>query len=141
MNQILNNSFSKSDDFEESQILSKPSKLKHFLKLQFSLLSIALVIVMAYYVYFKYELSSSEKVSKQIMDNLKITKLYASDSDYNTENLNTEVVFYENSSFIVIGSIEIKKINISYPILSEMSKEALKIAPCKLYGPMPNQIR
>ena len=141
MNQILNNSFSKSDDFEESQISSKPSKLKHFLKLQFSLLSIALVIVMAYYVYFKYELSSSEKVSKQIMDNLKITKLYASDSDYNAENLNTEVVFYENSSFIVIGSIEIKKINISYPILSEMSKEALKIAPCKLYGPMPNQIR
>lgn len=141
MNQILNNSFSKSDDTDELDVILKPNKLKRFLKIQFSLLSISLVIVMACYMYFKYELYTEESVSKNIMDNLKVTKLYASDSDYTTQNLNEEVVFYENSSFIVIGSIEIKKINISYPIFSEMSKDALKIAPCKLYGPMPNQIR
>ena len=41
--------------------------------------------------------------------------------------------------FSVIGIIEIPKINISYPILSESNDELLKIAPCRISGPMPNE--
>ena len=35
----------------------------------------------------------------------------------------------------------IKKINISYPIVSNVSKDALKVATCRFYGPMPNEPR
>ena len=40
----------------------------------------------------------------------------------------------------VIGIIEIKKINIIYPILSEINKDFLKIAPCRFCGPEANVI-
>lgn len=70
-----------------------------------------------------------------------ITKIYGSSSDYNAIPLNQNIVFYENSSFSVIGLIDIKKINISYPILSNISKDALKVATCRFYGPMPNEVR
>ena len=46
----------------------------------------------------------------------------------------------ENGSFSVIGSIEIKKIDVSYPILSDVNTEHLKVAPCRLYGPLPNEV-
>ncbi len=44
-----------------------------------------------------------------------------------------------NSSHI-IGKIKIEKINLNYSILSTCSEELLKISPCRLYGPEPNQI-
>lgn len=70
-----------------------------------------------------------------------ITKIYGNSNDYNAIPLNQEIVFYENSSFSVIGLINIKKINISYPIVSNVSKDALKVATCRFYGPMPNEPR
>lgn len=70
-----------------------------------------------------------------------ITKIYSTSEDYNAIPLNKEINFYENGSFSVIGVIDIKKINISYPILSGISKDALKIATCRFYGPEPNEIR
>lgn len=45
-----------------------------------------------------------------------------------------------DSNFSVIGIVEIPKINISYPILSNINDELLKIAPCRFYGPLPNEI-
>ena len=35
--------------------------------------------------------------------------------------------------------IEIPKINVYYPIVSESNDELLKISPCRISGPMPNQ--
>lgn len=140
MNQIMYNSSSNSNNPDN---LNKPlfktnNKFKSFLRLQFLVLVIVSISVIIYYLYSKYELYASEKVSKHIMDNMNITNLYESNSEYNAETLNQKTIFYENSSFSVIGSIEIKKLNISYPILSELSNQALKIAPCRLAGPMPN---
>jgi len=40
----------------------------------------------------------------------------------------------------VIGTIEIPKINVSYPILDEKSDPALKVSVCYWYGAMPNQV-
>jgi hypothetical protein len=70
-----------------------------------------------------------------------ITKIYNSNNSYNAIPLSQEIDFYENGSFSVIGLIDIKKLNISYPILSDISKDALKIAICRFYGPMPNNVR
>ena len=63
-----------------------------------------------------------------------ITKIYNSNNSYNAIPLSQEIDFYENGSFSVIGLIDIKKLNISYPILSDISKDALKIAICLFYG-------
>ena len=38
---------------------------------------------------------------------------------------------------VYFGIIEIPKINIYYPVFSELSDELLKIAPCKFYGKSP----
>ena len=46
----------------------------------------------------------------------------------------------EGNNFTVIGLIEIKSININYPIISKYNDDLLKIAPCRFYGPMPNEI-
>ena len=46
----------------------------------------------------------------------------------------------EGNNFTVIGLIEIKKININYPIISSYNNDLLKIAPCRFYGPMPNEV-
>ena len=43
------------------------------------------------------------------------------------------------TEYYTIGVINIPKINVNYPILSETSDELLKIAPCKFWGPNPNQ--
>ena len=40
----------------------------------------------------------------------------------------------------VIGTIEIPKINLSYPILDEKSDPALKVSVCYWYGAKPNQV-
>ena len=48
-----------------------------------------------------------------------------------------QVTYYNN--FVMIGYIEIPKINIKYPILSNISDELLKVSPCRFYGPLPNE--
>ena len=70
-----------------------------------------------------------------------ITKLYSNTTSYNVLPINQEISLYENGSFSVIGLIDIKKVNISYPILSSASKKALKIGTCRFYGPLPNEVR
>ena len=120
----------------------KHSKKRFPLKIYFFILFCISISSLTYYLYFNYDLYSHEKVSKSLMDSFEITKIYQNSANYSAKQLNSEeVFFYENSSFSVIGSIDIKKINISYPILSDISKDFLKISPCRFYGPMPNKVR
>jgi len=72
-----------------------------------------------------------------LVENFKITSIYASDDYTATRTTN----FYDSSDtvFKVIGLIEINAININYPILSTVNRDLLKIAPCRFYGPMPNE--
>lgn len=39
---------------------------------------------------------------------------------------------------VFFGIIEIEKINLYYPVFSELTEDLLKISPCKFYGNMPN---
>lgn len=140
MNQII---CTLSSNIENNQSFYKNNKnIKIFLlKITFYISIIIAIFTIAYYLYFKYTTNNLEKLSKNISDNLKITKLYTSSSDYNTNPLNEDIFFYNDTSFSVIGNIKIDKLNISYPILSSISKDFLKIAPCRFYGPLPNEIR
>ena len=108
-------------------------KKKKFFVLQLFILIIIIISTIIYYLHFRYDLYQKEQFSKSILENLELTKIYSSSSDYNAKLLNSEIFFYENSSFSTIGIIEISKLNISYPILSDINKDLLKISPCRFY--------
>lgn len=56
---------------------------------------------------------------------------------------NKEMLVYQSksgNSYTTDAILKIKKINLSYPVLSETSEELLKISLNKLWGPKPNQV-
>lgn len=134
MNQILYNK----DDYKSninhnlnSEIVDKEHN-KSFFKFQFIASSLLVVFVITGYFLYSYNRNKKENISKMLIDNYSISRLYNNEQPITT---------YEESGtmFSVIGMIEIPKINISYPILSESNDELLKIAPCRISGPMPNE--
>lgn len=120
---------------------SNSNKMYFFLKIQLFIFVSISIILFLYYIFFRYGLMQKEQISDELIDNFGITKIYGNNSDYNSKLLTNENYFYKNSSFSVIGIIEIKKIDICYPILSNIDKDLLKIAPCYFYGPHPNMPR
>lgn len=137
MNQIL--SFNKDDFSKSSQDSTAPKRKKIFLRFSFLFSSIIAIFSLFYYLYTLYDNNKKEKISHQIADNFSITSLYASSSNPAVTKVAT--VLEENkSSFSVIGLIEINSIRINYPILSSVSTESLKVAPCRFFGPMPNEV-
>ena len=87
----------------------------------------------SYFLYSSYILNKKESISKDLLNTFKLEHLYSVDN-YTTISLNN------NENYFVIGAIEIPSISISYPILSDTNDELLKIAPCRFYGPYPNEI-
>ena len=77
------------------------------------------------------------------------SSLYSSQFQSLNPNSNSSSIFNYNSTSgskgnssdsFVIGIIKIDKIKLDYPILSDVSDELLKIAPCRFAGPLPNKI-
>lgn len=63
----------------------------------------------------------------------------------NTSSTSSKKTIYlsKNASgyiYRTIAAIKIPKINISYPVINDYSKENLNIAPTKFFGPDPNSI-
>lgn len=133
MNQIL---FSKFNQEIEKQENKKKKKLLIVFKYQFAISIFIIVACFTYYIYNLYSTKQKESISKQLLSNFNINLLYSDTSGYTTSAI--EVEESNNSSFI-IGLIEIKKLKIIYPILSDVNDELLKIATCRFYGPMPNE--
>lgn len=119
----------------------KDFKKRNFFKLLFIILVILSIFLLIYYIFFRYDLYKYEKISQKMLDNYSITTLYSDSNNYTASKLNNKQLPSNISSSSVIGIIEIKKLNITYPIISEMNKEYLKISPCKFYGSNPNEIR
>ncbi len=134
MNQIIYNSNSNLETLSNNY--KNIYKKKSFFKVLFFILVIISFLLIVYYSLYKYDLYASEKLSKVLLDNYSITGLYPN-NNYTATRTNIKSNLSELSSS-VIGIIEIKKINILYPILSDISKKNLKISPCKFYGPPPN---
>lgn len=86
------------------------------------------------FLYFSYITKQKEKLAKNLMFNFNLDRIYSENEEYVAVKLN------ENGSFFVIGVIEIPKIKIEYPILSDTNDELLKISPCRFYGPYPNEV-
>lgn len=131
MNQILKTN-SKNINVDNSKPINSKKKLVVY-KLQFTTsILLVLIVIIIYFVSLFYK-NSKEQLAHRITDNYSILKLYNSNfSSYSTYNKNGQ-------DFTVIGMIEIPKINVYYPIISEATDELLKISPCRVAGPMPNE--
>lgn len=135
MNQILNNVNEKNLNLPKSN-----NKKNIFLKFQFIICTVLAILISIYYLYSIYNNNEKEKLSKKLLDNFNISTLY-NDTNYNTTKINNQNMYISDGhNFSVIGLIEIKAIKLNYPIISTYNDELLKIAPCRFYGPMPNEV-
>ena len=115
-------------------------KRKYYFKLQFILFFITFILLIIYCILYRFNLSNNEKKSEELTHNFGITTIYETSNNYNTTRINQEINLNDTNSFLVIGMIEIDKLGISYPIISNINHDFLKLAPCRLCGPMPNEI-
>ena len=122
MNQILHNK------------IKYTKKGIYFLKFQFYFSILLIILTILVYLINRQIMNSKEYTSQKIANNYNILKLYNNSNNSNLININQN-----GYSFSIIGMIEIPKINIYYPIISEANDELLKIAPCRISGPMPNE--
>ena len=113
----------------------KQIKKKKLFKTQFIISILLLFFIIIGYLTNLQIKNSKEYLSQEITNDYNIKKLYNSDieSQFTTYKQNGLI-------FTVIGMIEIPKIKIYYPIISELNNELLEIAPCRISGPMPNEV-
>jgi len=112
------------------------NKYSIFFRIYF-LSSIAVMLFsFIYYLDKMWGIDENEQLSKLLIDNYSISRLY-SDSG-NTSPVSSAA---NENSFSVIGILQIDKINLKYPILSNISDYLLQVAPCKFYGPNFNEVR
>lgn len=144
MNQILNFNDdyeeNKSDNIQElaSSTISSNYKINKFLKFQFIFSNLITLTLICYFIIYKINISKQESLSQRLISEFNISTLYDSPNNYSSEKI---YYSYNNTRFYIIGIIDIPKLNITYPIISEVSDEFLKIAPCKFYGPEINETR
>ena len=98
------------------------------------LLVFFILVILSIFIYFYFQ---KQKEQKLYSFSEKLDEKYQTLSLYSTNNTTTNST---SSSSHIIGKITIDKINLNYSILSTCSEELLKIAPCRLCGPEPNQI-
>ena len=113
MNQILKIKLN-----EKQKLKSKIFKFQLYCSLLMILFLLIWIVV-----YFT-NLYTKEKLATSLAKNYNIYKLYSSKKEISDNN----------ETDIIIGRIEIPKLNIYYPIFSNLNEDLLKIAPCKFYG-------
>lgn len=131
---------------------------KKFYQIHF-LLSIILIAVLGLvYVYGAYEREKSEKVSKEVLSGINLDDTTVDDEvlvayldgtpdnvveeqeNESTASQNQVVTTADGTSYSTVATVNIPKLNLSYPVLSETSDKLLKISPCKFWGPNPNEV-
>lgn len=130
MNQILvtNNNYSEN----KIPINTKNNKYNKKYFFVFSV-SIIVSIAITFYLLFSYFFKiKRQKETNLLKDKYIVTTLYNTNSTY--------TAFKLSDNISIIGLIDIPKLNISYPILSNSSEDLLKISVCRFSGPFPNRI-
>ena len=98
------------------------------------LLVFFILVILSIFIYFyilKQKEQKSYSFSKQLDEKYQTLSLYST---------NNTITKSTSSSSHIIGKITIEKINLNYSILSTCSEELLKLSPCRLCGPEPNEI-
>lgn len=131
MNQIL---FSKYNNLKETPMSSNepqfvPTSRKQ--KLFVMLLSISATVFVAigsYLLYSAYSETKREELYRSLANDYSIARLYANNTTESDKSIAEPI-------FNIIGIVKIDKIKISYPILSTINDDLLKIGPCRFAGP------
>ncbi len=76
---------------------------------------------------------SNSNVDENILDGIQ-----SSDNSGNSSSNTTKRKTYKG--FNVVGTIEIPKTNLKYPILEKVTKSSIETAVAVMYGPGPNQV-
>lgn len=121
---------------EETITIKKKNKFRFI----FVLSILFLFLLLIYIFYQNYQIMQQNNFSQKMVDRFEISRIY---SDNATENDSSSLLEYSENDgdFDIIGIIKIEKLNLNYPILSTYSNDLLKIAPCRISGPLPNQTR
>lgn len=134
-------------------------KKKKLYKVEF-LLSVFLVcILLSAYIYAEYDRNRSEQVSQEILADLDIPEdttvaknnvlvVVLNDTTEEPEVVSSQDTKTTASGYqyFTIATINIPKINVTYPIIdgpthsAEETEELLKISPTKFWGPNPNEV-
>ncbi len=143
---------------------------KKMYKFQFFLSVLLVCLLFSYYIYAEYDRSKSEEVSKEILEGISMTannEIYNEQKDTtikeydgmivvaiednqeddnqiiesNTPAQSTVEYTTENGiKYSVEAILNIPKLGINYPVISEWSEELLKISVNKYWGPKPNEV-
>lgn len=115
-------------------LITKKSKIvkKKTYLIQFFIFTFIIVFLFINLSLEKYYKKNEKDVSYVALNSHSLFKLY---QDKTPKQLSVG-----NQLVSIIGTIEIPKINISYPIFSKCSEELLKISICKFYGPNLNEV-
>jgi len=160
MNQILVS--------EKLYVTPDMRKKRNFFKVGFFISVFLVCILSSYGIYAQYDRNKSEEVSGEILANINfmetetttmvqenaiIVILNKEERQAIQTTIEKEVtigieipteqklVASDGTEYYTCGTISIPSININYPILSTTTVELLKIAPCKFWGPNPNEVR
>lgn len=134
MNQILVNNKITIKGYKKNEIYIKNNIYKYYF-----IFSISIIFAITGFVYsmFGYQNRNyQENLSKKLEESFSLSTLYSNNTSY-TVDIDYLKDDHKNE-FEVIGIIKIDKIKISYPILSGINDELLKISPCRFFGPTPN---
>lgn len=136
MNQILN---TKNNDidydvflYNSNYLINKKIENKKKYLIIFLISIIICIIILIYFIFSFFKKINEKKQTNTLKEKYNINSLYSTNNGYSTLKLSNDIS--------IIGLIEIPKINISYPILSNSNENLLKISVCRFSGPLPNRI-
>ena len=125
MNQIL--------VIDNNLICNEENLKKNKIYLYFFFISISISTILSFnFVYSHYSKINDIQKTNILKNKYNISTLYPTNSNYSTLKLSNNIS--------IIGSIEIPKINVSYPIIENTNEDLLKVSVCKFSGPLPNRI-
>ena len=104
-------------------------KKKYFIIFTFSI--IICIFLIFYFLFSFFKRLNNQNETNLLKEKYNINTLYSTNNNYTSLRLSNNIS--------IIGLIEIPKLNISYPILSESNDDLLKISVCRFAGPLPNR--
>lgn len=141
---------------------------KNFYKIHFILSLLLIGVLGIVYLYGVYDRNKSEELSQEVLSGINLDNTTVDDEvlvaylDGEPENItnvqeqeqeqaqvqannqsetrNQLITTSDGTSYVTVATVNIPKLNLSYPVLSETSDNLLKISPCKFWGPDPNEI-
>ena len=135
---------------------------KKFFKFEFFLSVFLVCLLSSYYIYAEYDRNKSEQVSQEILASMStmtaeqeeklesivviLNSAFAEEQEVDLTEEPQEIpsvqiaTSSDGTDYYTIATINIPKIGVNYPILSETTTELLKISPCKFWGADPNKV-